>query len=304
MRKKTKVSTPASKLRAQRARRAEVGRLHPRLLDCGASDGGKSELEIELKYFDGEPVIREIAGCPSRAGASMRRSRTLPRVANGLGISILSTPKGVMSDSRGAREQNVGGEVLCRSSDRWTRGIGKSGACLVSARNRVECPRASTATRRRPDRQGEGPEGRAEFVVTDDVVVAPDGDGIKVDPRDESKRARAMWGMSRTLVAEHGHRVSATGFERGWRSPASATAPRCRARTCSCARLQPRRAYPIPEGVTIAVPKPTEIVVSGIDKQRSARSPPRSAVPPPEPYKGKGVKLRRREILRKEGKKK
>jgi len=112
MRKKTKVSTPASKLRGN-------------LLDVLKSegyirgyskvefDGGKSEFEIELKYFDGQPVIREI----NRVSKPGRRVYTsvdnIPRVANGLGVTILSTPKGVMAD-HAARENNVGGEVLCK----------------------------------------------------------------------------------------------------------------------------------------------------------------------------------------------
>jgi small subunit ribosomal protein S8 len=112
MRRKTRVSTPASKLRQ-------------RVLDVLQSEGyirgystveygdGKSELDIELKYYEGEPVIREIERV-SKPGRRVYSSvRDLPRVNNGLGVSIISTPKGVMSDAE-AREQNVGGEVLCR----------------------------------------------------------------------------------------------------------------------------------------------------------------------------------------------
>ncbi|AQT42881.1 30S ribosomal protein S8 [Bartonella sp. M0177] len=111
-RKKSKVSTPASRLRA-------------RVLDVLQTEGyirgysqidfenGKSELEIELKYFDGAPVIREISRV-SKPGRRVYVSvKSIPQVANGLGISILSTPKGVMADHE-AREQNVGGELLCR----------------------------------------------------------------------------------------------------------------------------------------------------------------------------------------------
>jgi small subunit ribosomal protein S8 len=73
----------------------------------------KAEFQIELKYFDGEPVIREIERI-SKPGRRVYASvRNIPRVADGLGVSILSTPKGVMSDHE-ARSQNVGGEVLCR----------------------------------------------------------------------------------------------------------------------------------------------------------------------------------------------
>ena len=74
---------------------------------------GRQELEIELKYFDGAPVISEIRRV-SKPGRRVYSSiKDLPLVRNGLGISILSTPKGVMSDNA-ARTQNVGGEILCR----------------------------------------------------------------------------------------------------------------------------------------------------------------------------------------------
>jgi len=111
MRQKSTVSTPASKLR---------GRVLDVLQDEGYIrgyakvdyDGGKSEYEIELKYFDGEPVIKNLKRV-SKPGRRVYSSvRELPTIANGLGVAILSTPKGVMSDSR-ARDENVGGEVLC-----------------------------------------------------------------------------------------------------------------------------------------------------------------------------------------------
>ncbi|NRG19257.1 30S ribosomal protein S8 [Rhizobiales bacterium] len=112
MRRKPKVSTPASKLRA---RVLEV--LQKEGFIRGYStvefDGGKSEIEIELKYFDGEPVIRTIERV-SKPGRRVYSSvKNIPHVNNGLGVSILSTPRGVLADHE-ARDQNVGGEVLCR----------------------------------------------------------------------------------------------------------------------------------------------------------------------------------------------
>ncbi len=112
MRGKGKVATPASNLRAS-------------VLDVLEAEGyirgysrtdfgnGKAEIEIELKYFEGAPVIREITRI-SKPGRRVYSSvKNLPRVANGLGISILSTPQGVMAD-HDARDKNVGGEVLCQ----------------------------------------------------------------------------------------------------------------------------------------------------------------------------------------------
>ena len=111
MRNKSKVSTPASRLRVS-------------VLDVLKTEGyirgyaavehkdGRSELEIELKYFDGAPVIREIARV-SKPGRRVYASvKNLPRINNGLGVAIVSTPKGVMAD-HAARDANVGGELLC-----------------------------------------------------------------------------------------------------------------------------------------------------------------------------------------------
>jgi small subunit ribosomal protein S8 len=111
LRRRPKVSTPASNLRQ-------------RVLDVLAEEGyirgytkvemsnGKSELEIELKYSNGQPAIRELTRVSTPGRRVYRPVRDLKMVANGLGVAIVSTPKGVMPDWR-AREENVGGEVLC-----------------------------------------------------------------------------------------------------------------------------------------------------------------------------------------------
>ncbi len=114
MRAKSKVSTPGSKMRANVL---EVLKTEGYIRGYASVEhaSGRNELEIELKYFDGEPVIREIERV-SKPGRRVYVSvKNIPRVANGLGVSILSTPKGVMSDAE-ARTQNVGGEILCRVS--------------------------------------------------------------------------------------------------------------------------------------------------------------------------------------------
>ena len=111
MRRKTSVVTPASSLR---------GRVLEVLKDEGYIrgyarvdyDNGKSEFEIELKYYEGKPVIKEISRVSTPGRRVYSQVSDIPTVANGLGVSIISTPKGVMSDTR-ARAENVGGEVLC-----------------------------------------------------------------------------------------------------------------------------------------------------------------------------------------------
>ena len=111
MRNKSKVSMPGSK---QRERVAEVLKTEGFIRGYAnvAHASGRTELEIELKYFDGTPVIREIERV-SKPGRRVYASvKALPRVNNGLGIAILSTPKGVMAD-HDARDANVGGEIIC-----------------------------------------------------------------------------------------------------------------------------------------------------------------------------------------------
>ncbi len=110
MRNKSKVSSPNSRLRE-----SVLGVLKSEGYIRGyavVEREGRSEIEIELKYFDGEPVIREIERI-SKPGRRVYTSvKNLPRVNNGLGVAIVSTPKGVMAD-HDARDANVGGEILC-----------------------------------------------------------------------------------------------------------------------------------------------------------------------------------------------
>jgi small subunit ribosomal protein S8 len=108
---KSTVSSPSSRLR-ERVLEVLQAEGYIRSFRVTQQGNGQAELEVELKYFDGEPVIRELKRV-SKPGRRVYASVTdLPTIYNGLGVAIMSTSKGVMSDSD-AREQNVGGEVLC-----------------------------------------------------------------------------------------------------------------------------------------------------------------------------------------------
>jgi len=109
-RAKSKVSTPASKLR-ERVLEVLKTEGYIRGYATVAHSDGRSEIEIELKYFDGAPVIREIARVSKPGRRVYSSAQGLPRVNNGLGVAIVSTPKGVMAD-HAARDANVGGEIL------------------------------------------------------------------------------------------------------------------------------------------------------------------------------------------------
>ena len=110
--RKTKITSPASRLRTNVL---EVLKREGFIRGFSQQEirTGISEIEIELKYHEGDPVIREISRVSTPGRRVYSGVKDLPRVYDGLGISILSTPRGVLSDSE-ARDQNVGGEILCR----------------------------------------------------------------------------------------------------------------------------------------------------------------------------------------------
>jgi large subunit ribosomal protein L6 len=150
-----------------------------------------------------------------------------------------------------------------------------------------------------------GPKGTLQLVLPDDVVVKMEEGTVKVDPRNETKRARSMWGTSRTLVAN-----LFTGVTKGFEQKLEIVGVGYRA-SVQGKNLQLALGYshdvvyPIPEGIAIVTPKPTEVVVSGIDKQKVGQVAAEiRAFRGPEPYKGKGVKYAGEYIFRKEGKKK
>ncbi len=169
----------------------------------------------------------------------------------------------------------------------------------------ITVPAGATATIDGSTVTVKGPKGELSFTLSDDVRAELGEDGIVVSPVDDSKRARSMWGLSRSMVANIVAGVT-DGAEK--RLEISGVGYR--------AAVQGRELqlnlgfshevkYAIPEGIDIACPKPTEIVVSGIDKQRVGQVAAEiRKYRPPEPYKGKGVKYAGEYIFRKEGKKK
>jgi large subunit ribosomal protein L6 len=150
-----------------------------------------------------------------------------------------------------------------------------------------------------------GPKGALEIVLHDDVSVSMDKSAITVAPRYETKRSRSLWGTSRTQVANLLAGVT-TGFEEkleitgvGYRAAVQGKQLNLQLGFSHDVN------YPIPTGITIATPRPTEIVVSGINKQQVGQVAAEiRGFRPPEPYKGKGVRYAGEYIFRKEGKKK
>ncbi len=156
------------------------------------------------------------------------------------------------------------------------------------------------------DLKAKGPKGELSMTLVDEVLAKLDDDGgVVVEPRDQSKRARSMWGMQRTLVSN-----LISGVNEGFTVKLAITGVGYRA------AVQGKNlnlqlgfshdvVYPIPEGIEIKCPSQTEIEISGIDKQKVGQVASEiRAYRKPEPYKGKGVRYDGEYIFRKEGKKK
>ncbi len=145
-----------------------------------------------------------------------------------------------------------------------------------------------------------GPKGALEVVLPGDVSVKMDNGAVKVDPRNETKRARSMWGTSRTLVANLVAGVT-KGFERKLDITGVGYRAAVQGKNLQIALGYSHDVvYPIPAGITIVTPKPTEVLISGIDRQKVGQVAAEiRGFRKPEPYKGKGVRY-----SDKEGKKK
>lgn len=150
-----------------------------------------------------------------------------------------------------------------------------------------------------------GSKGQLEFLVPDDVSVVHQDNAIKVDPRNDSKRARALWGTSRARVNNLIVGVT-SGFEKKLEITGVGYRAAVQGKVLQLALGYSHDVnYPIPNGIAIATPKPTEITISGMDKQQVGQVAAEiRALRGPEPYKGKGVKYANEFIFRKEGKKK
>ncbi len=150
-----------------------------------------------------------------------------------------------------------------------------------------------------------GPKGQLSWTVIDDVVITHENGELTLAPRDDSQRARSMWGLSRTLVGNMVQGVT-DGFERklelvgvGYRAALKGDSLSLQLGFSHDVEVAP------PAGVTFVVPKQTEITISGIDKQAVGEIASKiRRLRPPEPYKGKGVRYAGEKVRRKEGKKK
>ena len=169
----------------------------------------------------------------------------------------------------------------------------------------VSVPSGVTATVDGQMVKMKGSKGELSFLVPEEVKVAMENGAVQVNPRDESKTARAKWGMSRAQVANLVEGVS-KGFEKKLEINGVGYKAAVAGKVLKLSLGYSHDVdYTIPAGITITTPKPTEIVVAGIDKQKVGQTAAEiREFRGPEPYKGKGVKYAGEFIFRKEGKKK
>lgn len=169
----------------------------------------------------------------------------------------------------------------------------------------VSLPSGVTASVEGQTVKAKGPKGELSFVVNDEVLVKLEDGSIHVDPRDTSKDARSKWGMSRTMISNILSGVK-DGFEKRLEITGVGYRAAMQGKNLQLALgFSHDVVYQVPEGIQVAVPKPTEIVITGIDKQRVGQVAAEiREYRGPEPYKGKGVRYAGEKIVRKEGKKK
>jgi large subunit ribosomal protein L6 len=153
--------------------------------------------------------------------------------------------------------------------------------------------------------KAKGPKGELQFIVNDLCRVALDNDAVAVTPVDKSKNARAQWGMSRSMIANMMSGVT-SAFSRKLELVGVGYRAAMKGSTLSLQLGYSHDVdFAVPQGIKIETPKPTEILVSGIDKQLVGETAAKiRSWRPPEPYQGKGVKYEGEYIPRKEGKKK
>ena len=169
----------------------------------------------------------------------------------------------------------------------------------------VELPSGVTASLSGQTIEVKGPKGTRSFTANDEIEIKLDGSTVTVAPRGPSKRARQQWGMSRTMVANLAQGVS-NGFKKELELSGVGYRAAMQGKDLKLSLGYSHEViFEVPEGVSVSVPKPTEIIVEGADQQQVGQVAANIREwRKPEPYKGKGIRYKGEYIFRKEGKKK
>ena len=296
MRLLSKVQVPNSKFRAKIL---DVLKQEGYISDYKllSGDKNKNSLSVNLKYSNGTPVITEIKRISKPGRRIYARASSMPRIQNGLGMAIVSTSKGIMSDND-ARNKNIGGEIICKVFWLTMSKLGKKPIHIPKdTKVKVEGSKLTLT----------GPKGSREISINDKIFSASISKDnnliIKLIKKNES--SNMMWGTTRSIINSAIIGV-ATGHEKILELSGVGHRAMLKGNILNMQLgFSHDLSYEIPSGIKIAVEKQTIIKINGIDKKLVGMvSSEIKMLKPVEPYKGKGIKERGQYILRKEGKKK
>jgi large subunit ribosomal protein L6 len=289
--KHRRVDIPASKMKIEIARVLKENNLIQDYATVETEDG-KPLLRVRLKYAGGQPVIRQLQRVSTPGLRRYVGAGEIPRVRNGLGMAILSTSRGIMSDAavphrrRTRRLRLVGDHAMSR--------IGKlpidvpSGVAIAIDGRMVKV---------------KGPKGELTRTFPAGVGIAQDGSTLTVSRESEETNHRALHGLSRTLLAN-----MVEGVTKGYQKTLEITGVGYKAEVKPYGLqlslgFSHTIEYKAPAGVKLTAPQPTVVVIEGPDKEKVGQVAAEiRSLRKPEPYKGKGVRYQGEAIRRKAGK--
>ena len=256
-------------------------------------EGKKPLVSILLKYYEGKPVIREIKRMSKPGLREYVGKKDIPQINGGLGIAVVSTSKGLMTDKE-AREAGLGGELLC--SVFWFMAKTFLKPINIPSEVSLSCEDKSISVK--------GKLGELELNVHPDVNFSLETESISFSPTNNEPETLALTGTMRALTKNIIEGVD-SGYEKkleingvGYRAKLSTNKLELSLGFSHAVE------YQLPEGVTAELPSQTEIVLKSTDKQKIGQVAAEIRnFRPPEPYKGKGVKYSDEIIRRKESKK-
>ena len=262
-----------------------------------SDSNNKGNLSVDLKYNNGLPVIKEIKRVSKPGRRIYVRATSIPKIKNGLGLAIVSTSIGIMTDND-ARSKNVGGEIICKVFWFIMSKIGKKPIQIPKdTKIKVESGKLILT----------GPKGSKQLSLNDKIFTASISEDnnliLKLIKKNET--SNIMWGTTRSIINN-----ALLGVTVGYEKILELTGVGYRAiLTGNVLKLKlgfsHDVSYEIPQEVKLTIEKSTIIKIHGIDKELVGKVASEIKIlKPVEPYKGKGIKERGQYVLRKEGKKK
>ena len=253
-------------------------------------------LSVDLKYDNGNPVIKEINRISKPGRRIYAKATSMPKIQNGLGLAIISTSKGIMSDND-ARNKNIGGEIICKVFWYFMSKLGKKPIVIPKdAKVKFESGKLTMS----------GPKGSKELDLNDKIFSASiEENNLSIKLINKNEKTKSLWGTTRSKIYS-----SIVGVTNGHEKTLELSGVGYRANLKgNVLNLQLGFShdviYEIPKEVKVIVEKSVIIKISGIDKELVGRVASEiKMLKPVEPYKAKGIKEKGQYVIRKEGKKK